>query len=197
MQATGDCTIPPDETFKQLLLKTLPGIRPYSKQLTRNQQAAEDLMQDTILRALEKHYQWRRGTNLTAWLRTIMRNRYLENCRKKQPLSAGDLATETEGDGFCSILAFHQAEQPIRIELQETGRAIDHLSGEFREVLEMIVLDGSSYEDAADCLKVPVGTIRSRLSRARAALRAHLETERRYPYHPGSQTPAQTAPTRH
>jgi RNA polymerase sigma-70 factor (ECF subfamily) len=158
-------------------MQTIPTLKPYSRRLARNKQTAEDLVQDTLLRALEKHYQWERGTNLEAWLRTIMRNRFFEYGRKTQPISIGDFCDES------SIMVSIEPKQTICMELMETGYAIDRLSHDFREVLELVAIDGVSYEDAARSLKLPVGTVRSRLSRARTSLRHTLKTTRRYPTH--------------
>jgi RNA polymerase sigma-70 factor (ECF subfamily) len=174
-----------DAPFKRQLVQTISTLRPYSRRLARNQQTAEDLVQDTVLRALEKHYQWERGTNLEAWLRTIMRNRFFEYGRKMQPISIGDFCDES------SIIVSTEARQPICMELMETGHAIDQLSHDFRQVLELVAIDGISYEDAARVLKLPVGTVRSRLSRARSSLRLSLNTTRRYPRH---HLPGQPAP---
>src|SRR5690606_13686872 len=121
----------------------------YSRRLARNRQTAEDLVQDTVLRALEKHYQWERGTNLEAWLRTIMRNRFFEYARKAQPLSIGDCGDDSY------IVISTEPRQPICMELAETSHAIDQLGKDFRQVLELVAIDGISYEDAAKSLKLP------------------------------------------
>jgi len=175
MSVNGEVHPKPDAAFKQELLDNMPAIRPYSRRLARNQHAAEDLVQDTLLRALEKHYQWERGTNLAAWLRTIMRNRFFEYHRKTQPISVGSFSEES------SSALPEEARQPLCMELIETSRAIERLDDDFRQVLEMVALDGVSYEDAANTLNVPIGTVRSRLSRARSSLRADLNSTRRYP----------------
>lgn len=184
MSTTEDDRSGPDAAFERELLHSIPGIRPYSRKLTRDRHAAEDLVQDTLLRALERHSQWQRGTNLAAWLRTIMRNRYLEGRRKPAPLCAGDLSD----DAFIPSPQ-QEADQPLYLELQETGKAVDKLAARFREVIEMAALDGASYEDMAATLKVPVGTVRSRLFRARHALRSDLEGRRRRRGRPPAASP--------
>lgn len=173
MSTTGEEVPRADVAFQRELLLTISGITPYSRKLTRDRYAAEDLVQDTLLRALERHHQWQRGTNLAAWLRTIMRNRYFESCRTAKPFYVDDFSNDT-------ALSFpREAEQPLQMELRETGQAIERLSSNFREVIEMAAFDGASYEDIASVLNIPVGTVRSRLSRARTALRTDLEGSRR------------------
>src|SRR5690606_2441234 len=153
---------------------TIPALKPYARKLAGNPSAADDLVQDTLLKAIEKNRLWQRGTNLKAWLKTIMRNRFIETCRKHQPSYVADVAEVAPA-------ATAGAEtQSVQIELQETRLAIDRLAGRYRDVLTAITLDGASYQEVSDELGIPVGTVRSRLSRARTALRGDLQSDRAY-----------------
>jgi RNA polymerase sigma-70 factor (ECF subfamily) len=165
---------PPDDDFHKALLGQVPRLRLYARALTGNMAAADDLVQDSLLRAIEKHHLWQRGTNLAAWLTTIMRHQFIDGCRSRRTISF----TELIEDRMESLAA--PAGQLLHMELERTGDAIDRLPVDYREVLILVAIEGMSYEEAAVLQGVPVGTIRSRLSRARAALRQSLQSRRAY-----------------
>ena len=129
--------------FYDLIEREIPRLRRYARALTRSVDRADDLVQETLLRAVAKAHLWQAGTDLRAWLFTIMHNQYVNMVRRA---------------------------------MRELERALDCLPNEQREVLLLVGLEGMSYEAAAQILSVPVGTIRSRLSRGRCALR-HLIVE--------------------
>jgi RNA polymerase sigma-70 factor (ECF subfamily) len=143
----------------------VPALRRYARALTRDADRADDLVQDCIERALRKRSLFRPTGPLQAWLYRILLNLYRNGLRQ----------TRRRGD-HVSIDALViepaiPAPQPGRIALAEMSRAIDQLPGEQREALLLVVLEGVSYEEAAGILEIPAGTLMSRLSRARAALR--------------------------
>lgn len=143
----------------------VPALRRYARALTRNADRADDLVQDCIERALRKRGLFQPSGPLQAWLYRILLNLYRNSLRQ----------TRRRGD-HVSIDALVvepaiPAPQPGRIALAEMSRAIDQLPGEQREALLLVVLEGVSYEEAAGILEIPAGTLMSRLSRARAALR--------------------------
>lgn len=143
----------------------VPALRRYARALTRNADRADDLVQDCLERALRKRSLFRPTGPMQAWLYRILLNLYRNSLRQ----------TRRRGD-HVSIDALViepaiPAPQPGRIALAEMSRAIDQLPGEQREALLLVVLEGVSYEEAAGILEIPAGTLMSRLSRARAALR--------------------------
>lgn len=151
--------------FLDEIEQSVPGLRRYARALTRNADRADDLVQDCIERALRKRGLFQPSGPLQAWLYRILLNLYRNSLRQ----------TRRRGD-HVSIDALViepaiPAPQPGRIALSEMSRAIDQLPDEQREALLLVVLEGMSYEEAAHILEIPAGTLMSRLSRARTALR--------------------------
>lgn len=131
----------------------------------RDADRADDVVQECLLRALDKLDTWQPRTNLRAWLFTILRHCHLDEVRRlrKHPLVA---------DADCNGRAFSIPEsQELRVTLGEIQDAFLRLRDEHREILLLVVVEGLDYQEAAGILGIPVGTVRSRLSRARAALR--------------------------
>ena len=146
------------------LASHIPTLRRYARALTRDYTAAEDLVQDTLERAWRRFYLWRSGSNLRAWLFTIMHNVHMNQIKAQtrkwnRPAEdeALDLSITSTQDG--------------RLELRDLCNALRRLSEEQREVVLLIGLEQMSYEEAAKVLGVPVGTVMSRLSRGREQLR--------------------------
>lgn len=143
----------------------VPALRRYARALTRNADRADDLVQDCIERALRKRGLFRPTGPLQAWLYRILLNLYRNGLRQ----------TRRRGEHMpidtLIIEPSVPAPQHGRIALAEMSRAIDQLPDEQREALLLVVLEGVSYQEAAAILEIPAGTLMSRLSRARAALR--------------------------
>lgn len=144
---------------------TVPALRRYARALTRNADRADDLVQDCLERAIRKRGLFAPTGPLQAWLFRILIN-----------LWRNDLRFERRRGDHVPIdsLAFEPSvapAQPGRIALAEMSRAIDGLPDDQREALLLVVLEGMSYQDAANVLGIPAGTLMSRLSRAREALR--------------------------
>jgi RNA polymerase sigma-70 factor (ECF subfamily) len=157
--------------FQDLLEAQIPRLRRYSRALTRDTQRADDLVQDTLLRALMKQDRWEPGTNLRAWLFTLMHNQYVNNVRRANR-EAGTIDID---DVSSSLVA--TTDPTASRQLYELERALGQLAAEQREVILLVGLEGFSYEDAAKILAVPVGTVRSRLSRGRESLRRQFGIE--------------------
>ncbi len=155
--------------MREALIAHLPALRRYAHGLTGARADAEDLLQATLLRALESAPGWR-GVNLRAWLYTIMTNLYRNGLRAKA--SRPQLALMEEADGIAAPLA-----DPDPLLKARLNRALGALSPEMRVVLMLVVLEGCSYEETARIAVIPVGTVMSRLARARAQLSALLEGE--------------------
>ena len=152
----------------------IPQLRRYARALTEDYTAAEDLVQDTLERAWKRIALWRLGSDLRAWLFTIMHNLYV-NQLKADSRKQGQPAEQAALD-----LAVRPTQED-RLELRDLNTALQRLSNEQREVVLLVGLEQMSYEEVAKVLGVPVGTVMSRLSRGREQLRAMM--------HRGSATP--------
>lgn len=143
----------------------IPRLRRYARALTRDVVSADDLVQDCLTRALGKLHLWQEGSDLRAWLFTILHNQYVNNIRRAVREGASVRLNETEPT------LSRAPQQGKRLELRDLERAITQLPEEQRSVILLVGLEGMRYEEVAAVLHVPVGTIRSRLSRGREALR--------------------------
>jgi len=143
----------------------IPRLRRYARALARDVAAADDLVQDCLTRALGKLHLWQEGTDLRAWLFTILHNQYVNQVRRAVREGSATGLSETEP---MLTRAPHQGK---RLELRDLERAIAKLPEEQRAVILLVGLEGMRYEEVAEVLDVPVGTVRSRLSRGREALR--------------------------
>lgn len=151
---------------ESLITQHIPRLRRYARALTGDRSAADDLVQDTLERALSRFHLWRQGSDLRAWLFTIMHNIYVNQARSRarHPHEALD---ETAAD------ALH-ARDPDWAELRDIDDALSRLPGEQRAVLLLVGLEQFTYEEAARMLDIPLGTVMSRLSRGRERLRLIL-----------------------
>lgn len=143
----------------------IPALRRYARALTGNADLADDLVQDCLERAIRRKALWRQDGSLKAWLYTILLNLF-RNARRREKRVRFD-AMETMIADPAQAPA-----QPGRLALNEVGRAITRLPDDQREALLLVVIEGQSYAEAAGILGIPVGTLMSRLGRARTALRA-------------------------
>ncbi len=143
----------------------IPRLRRYARALTRDAVAADDLVQDCLVRGLAKQHLWKEGTDLRAWLFTILHNQYVNQVRRSVREGATVAVSETEPS------LTHAADQGKRLELRDLDRALAKLPDEQRTVILLVGLEGMRYEAVAEVIGVPVGTVRSRLSRGRDALR--------------------------
>ena len=160
--------IPPD--FKRELLALLPNLRAFAISLCGNSDRADDLVQDTIRKAWAAHESFKAGTNLKAWLFTILRNEFYSQMRKK-----GREIQDSEGY-YTENMAVHPS-QYGRLDLQDFSNALAELPEDQREALLLVGASGFAYEEAAEICGCKVGTIKSRVSRARAQLQTLLEIE--------------------
>ena len=152
-----------DKSSADLLVAEIPFLRAYAISLTGSPTSADDLVQETLVKAWAHFASFEAGTNLRGWLVTILRNSFYSTYRK--------LKREVpDPNGLYAKTLSVCAEQGSRIQLNEFKRALEELSPEHREVLMMIGIAEMSYEEAAKICGVPTGTIKSRLNRARAKL---------------------------
>jgi RNA polymerase sigma-70 factor, ECF subfamily len=143
----------------------IPRLRRYARALVRDATAADDLVQDCLARALGKLHLWQAGTDLRAWLFTILHNQYVNQVRRS--VREGATVGLSEGEPLLT----HAPHQGRSLELRDLERAMARLPDEQRSVILLVGLEGMRYEEVAAVLGVPVGTVRSRLSRGREALR--------------------------
>lgn len=148
-----------------LIEAEIPHLRRFARYIVRDVDRADDLVQECLTRAIAKLHTWTPGTNLRAWLFVILKNCHINDVRRQRPTS------EIPADHpMLSV----PANQDAHITLLEVRDAYLSLSEEHREVLLLVAIEGLQYEEAAAILNVPLGTVRSRLSRARQALRDAL-----------------------
>jgi RNA polymerase sigma-70 factor (ECF subfamily) len=143
----------------------IPCLRRYARKLTRDDAAAEDLLQECLVRGLGKQHLWREGTNLRAWLCTILHNLYVNEIRRS--VREGVIVELTDLEGKLT----HAPIQETRLELRDLNRALTKLTAGQRAVVLLIGLEGLEYQKVAETTGVPVGTVRSRLARGRKKLR--------------------------
>ena len=148
---------------KDLIAET-ENLRKFALHLTRNKADADDLLQSTFLRALEKSDYFEDGTSLRKWTSKIMFNLFVTDYRRKTKF-------ETQYDPEPYIQAQSMAApQESETELHAVGDAMKKLSADHREILTLVCIKDMPYQEVADLLNIPVGTVRSRLSRARESL---------------------------
>ncbi len=155
--------------FREQLLELIPAMRAFARSLCRNRDEADDLAQDTLYRALQAWRTFRPDTNLKAWVFTILRNRFYSSRR-----SAG---RETGLDPEVAERTLVFSDDPYaRFELDVVRRGLLCLPEEQREAILLICAAGLSYDQAAEVMAVPIGTVKSRLSRGRASLAALVDS---------------------
>ncbi|HEV2551831.1 MAG TPA: sigma-70 family RNA polymerase sigma factor [Stellaceae bacterium] len=178
-----------DEIIR-LIEAEIPRLRRYARALLRDQNRADDLVQDTLVRGLDKVHLFRSG-DVRAWLFTIMHNQYVNSIRRAVRQGRTIVVEK--------VHLASPAPQLPSLELRELENAIARLTVEQRTTLLLVTLEGMKYEEAARICDVPVGTVRSRLNRAREELRRMLEGEFAQPgfrHARGKATPLKVEPAK-
>jgi RNA polymerase sigma-70 factor (ECF subfamily) len=155
-------------SFKRELLATLPSLRAFAVSLSGKHDKADDLVQDTVMKAWAKQSSFEMGTNIKAWLFTILRNEFYSQMRKR-----GREVQDTDGV-FTERLAVHPSQYGV-MDLADFKKALDGLPEDQREAIVLIGASGFSYEEAAEICNCAVGTMKSRVSRARTRLQEVLK----------------------
>jgi RNA polymerase sigma-70 factor (ECF subfamily) len=168
-------TEPP--SFKRELLATLPSLRAFAVSLSGRHDKADDLVQDTVMKAWAKQDSFEMGTNMKAWLFTILRNEFYSQMRKR-----GREVQDSEGV-FTERLAVHPSQYGI-LDMRDFKRALAQLPNDQREAIILIGASGFSYEEAAEICHCAVGTMKSRVSRARTRLQEMLQVAGESDYGP-------------
>jgi RNA polymerase sigma factor (sigma-70 family) len=152
-----------DTEMRDLLLGAIPALRAFAFSLTYDLDRSDDLVQDTLVRAWINAASFRRGTNLTAWLFTILRNLFYSEQRKRK-------REVEDADGVLAAKLTSLPEQEVRLEMAQFQSALNRLPPAQREALVLVGAQSFTYEEAAAICGVAVGTIKSRVSRARLRL---------------------------
>jgi RNA polymerase sigma-70 factor (ECF subfamily) len=159
-----------DPSMRDAVLAAVPSLRAFAISLSGNVDRADDLVQETLLRALVNIDSFEPGTNLSAWLFTILRNLFRSEYRKRR-------REVEDGDGTYAESLKSQPEQEARVEFREFRAALSKLPPDQREALILVGASGFSYEEAAGICGCAVGTIKSRVNRARTRLAELMSIE--------------------
>jgi len=151
--------------FSKMVEAEIPRLRRYARSLTRNEVTADDLVQECLVRGLAKQHLWAEGTDLGAWLFTIMHNQFVNVVRRGVREGTAVAISETAPP------LIRAPNQDRRLELRDLQRALALLPEEQRSVILLVGLEGMAYETVAEVVGIALGTVRSRLWRGREALR--------------------------
>lgn len=155
-----------EQSLHKEILALVPRLTRYARALTRDIAAADDLVQDCLTSALRKIHLWEPGTDLRAWLFTILHNQHINRLRR----DARHRASINLQKSYRTLTLL--PDQTMRLELRDLERALAQLPEDQRSLILGIGLGGMRYEDAASAFNVPLGTVRSRIARGRETLRA-------------------------
>jgi RNA polymerase sigma-70 factor (ECF subfamily) len=157
-----------EASLRDELLAAIPSLRAFATSLTNSRDRADDLVQDTILRAWANTDKFERGTNLNAWLFTILRNLFHSEYRKRK------YETEDADGAYAARLKTHP-DQQSHLDFEDFRAALATIPADQREALLLVGAQGLSYEEAAAVCNVAVGTVKSRVNRARSRLASLLD----------------------
>jgi RNA polymerase sigma-70 factor (ECF subfamily) len=151
------------ETLKADLIALMPALRAYSRSLCTNQATADDMVQEALVKALDNLHRFEIGTSIRAWVFTILRNTYYTALRKSR-------REVEDADGAHAARLCERPSQDGAVDLEDFKRVFQTLSEDHREVLMLIGAAGLSYEEVAEICQCAIGTVKSRVNRARAKL---------------------------
>ncbi|MFY8049036.1 MAG: RNA polymerase sigma factor [Erythrobacter sp.] len=163
----------PDDTTRQELIALIPRLRRFARVLTGNQADADDVVQACLEKAMLNWDQWQPGTRLDSWVFRIARNHWIDDRRRAHNRMGHDDIGEMldlAGDDGQAVVEANDTARMVRA-------AVDSLPPEQRDVVALVMLEEMSYREAADALGLPIGTVMSRLSRAKAALAKRMSGE--------------------
>ena len=159
------------DELRTRMVELLPRLRRFAVALTGDLDQADDLVQETCMRALSRVEQWQPGTRLDSWMYRIAQNLWLDRMRAKKvrgeqvDVEAAEALTGPDGRDVVES----------RLTLEAVSAAMAHLTNEQRVLIALVCIDGLSYKEAAEIVDIPIGTVMSRLARARRDLHAHLD----------------------
>jgi len=157
-----------DADVERGIVQAIPALRRYAYGLTGNWEAADDLAQDCLERAMRKSHQWRRHGSIKAWLYQIMYRQFLNRQRLARPRYA-----ETEPDELAAPSSWATSQEQ-HMACDDVISALQALPERQRAAMFLVSVEGYSYDEVASMLSVPIGTVRSRLARARESMRSML-----------------------
>lgn len=163
------------DEFRERMVAALPRLRRFAYALTGNAEQGDDLVQDACLRALSRMDQWQPGTRLDSWMYRIAQNIWLDRVRASKV--RGEVVDVEAAEGLVGSDGRVVAESELT--LKAVAAALARLPAEQRAVVALVCVEGASYKEAAEIAGVPIGTVMSRLARARRALNAHLNPPER------------------
>jgi RNA polymerase sigma-70 factor (ECF subfamily) len=175
--ASSSRDLQPLAGFEELAMPLFDSLYNFARWLARDSNDAEDLVQETYLKALRSLASFRPGTNFRAWMFQILRNTFLSSCSKLERRMTVELDSEDDGP---ELAVENQTPETIlmnRSSSQQLQRAIDDLPVHYRETLLLCEVEEMSYQEIAEVLSIPIGTVMSRLARARKAIRAALHSQ--------------------
>lgn len=158
------------EDLRWLIAQEIPALRRYAHVLLRKPEKRDDLVQDTLERAINKRHSWRREGSIKSWLYRIQYTVFINKYCKPH---VNEVTVDGVSEDLTSIVS-EQPSQELTMECKNVLAAIEKLKPRHREVLMLIAVEGATYDQAAAIMDIPVGTVRSRLVRAREDLRAEM-----------------------
>ncbi|HET9977665.1 MAG TPA: RNA polymerase sigma factor [Burkholderiaceae bacterium] len=163
--------IAPTDELRREIASLLPRLRRFGRTLTRHREDADDLVQTAVERALQRLDQWQPGTRVDSWMFRIMQNAWIDELRARERRGRS-LVPEDEAEPVEGVLPDQQAESLA------LRRALAQLGDDHRAVVGLVLVEGLPYKEAADVLGIPIGTLTSRLARAREHLQSLLSPPR-------------------
>jgi RNA polymerase sigma-70 factor, ECF subfamily len=165
--------------FTELLEAEIPKLRRYARALTRDSARADDLVQNSLVRAIAKQHLWQPGTDLRAWLFTILHHQNVNDVRSAARRGDG-VPVEQVAPRLAAV-----SDPTTALQIRDLERAMAALPEGQRQVILLVGLEGMRYEEVATILRIPIGTVRSRLSRGRETLRILMDVSGRAGVNPG------------
>lgn len=157
------------EAIREQMTALLPRLRRFAASLTGNMPDADDLVQDTVERALRNLHRWKPGTRLDSWMYRIAQNIWIDAVRARRVRAAVNANPPEEALAFDGARAAE-----AKLSFADTCRALGELPEEQRAVVALVLIEGLAYREAAEILEIPIGTVTSRLARARETLTARV-----------------------
>ena len=163
--------------FEELAVPLFDSLYNFARWLVQNQNDAEDLVQETYLKALRNFASFQGGTNFRAWIFKILKNTFLSSCAKLERRMTSAMDSEEDSGWLPAISATPESLLIGRSDIDAVRSAIEQLPVIFREVVLLCDVEDASYREIAEILSIPIGTVMSRLARARKAVRATLHRQ--------------------
>jgi RNA polymerase sigma factor (sigma-70 family) len=182
----------PLAAFEELAMPLFDSLYNFARWLAQNSNDAEDLVQETYLKALRSFASFQYGTNFRAWMFQILRNNFLSSCSKLERRMTVAMDSEEDGPELAADTKTPETILMNRFNSQLMQRAIDDLPVHYRETLLLCEVEQMSYQEIGEILSIPIGTVMSRLARAREAVRESVLSDPSVPLSRGLSHPVET-----